>query len=181
MDAFQDGVSNVQKEHKIPNKVKTLLLAALLFPAFTAIAQTSDHASGVDARGDQAMGFSHQMTAHHFILLPDGGLIIANANDPKDEKSREEIRQHMEHIAKLFSAGDFNLPMFIHDQVPPGVPEMKKLSDDIQYEAPTHRERSSGADHYAQCRSRAGGSLLPPLPDRGPSNRRSGERNAETC
>ena len=31
----------------------------------------------------------------------------------------------MTHIAKMFSEGDFNAPMLIHAQVPPGVPEMK--------------------------------------------------------
>ena len=35
------------------------------------------HAHGVDARGDAAMGFSHQATTHHFLLRKDGGASFA--------------------------------------------------------------------------------------------------------
>jgi hypothetical protein len=34
-----------------------------------------DHFVGVNARGDQGMGFSHEKTIHHFHLLADGGSI----------------------------------------------------------------------------------------------------------
>ena len=37
------------------------------------------HSAGVDARGDHAMGFSHETTAHHFCILPDGGMISIRA------------------------------------------------------------------------------------------------------
>ena len=40
---------------------------------------------------------------------------------------------HLTHIAKAFENGDFDIPMFVHDTVPPGVPEMKKLREQIQY------------------------------------------------
>ena len=30
------------------------------------------------------MGFSHDLTTHHFQLLKDGGEIAVTANDPKD-------------------------------------------------------------------------------------------------
>lgn len=33
----------------------------------------------------------------------------------------------------MFSEGDFDIPMFIHDTVPPGVPEMKRLKEKITY------------------------------------------------
>jgi hypothetical protein len=33
----------------------------------------------------------------------------------------------------MFSKGDFSTPMFIHDQVPPGVPVMKEKRDEISY------------------------------------------------
>ena len=33
----------------------------------------------------------------------------------------------------MFSKGDFSLPMFIHDQVPPGVPVMKEKRSEITY------------------------------------------------
>ncbi len=40
---------------------------------------------------------------------------------------------HLGHIAKAFQSGDFDIPMFVHDTVPSGVPEMKRLRKDIQY------------------------------------------------
>ncbi len=81
------------------------------------------------------MGFMHTKTVHHFTLTPEGGLIAADAKDPADKKSIEEIRTHFHHIAQAFAAGDFSLPMFIHERIPPGVPEMKRLRQSITYSA----------------------------------------------
>ena len=39
----------------------------------------------------------------------------------------------MTHIAGAFSNGNFEMPMFIHGQVPPGVPTMKRLHAQITY------------------------------------------------
>jgi hypothetical protein len=91
------------------------------------------HHAAVDHRGDDAMGFSHEKTTHHFHLYRDGGAIEVTANDPNDAQSRDEIRMHLAHIATLFAAGDFNVPMLIHDQVPPGVPAIEKLKSAIRY------------------------------------------------
>jgi hypothetical protein len=79
------------------------------------------------------MGFSHEKTAHHFTLLPDGGVIAVDADSSMDTASRDEIRMHLTHIAAMFSANDFDIPMFIHDKVPPGVPVMKQQRDAITY------------------------------------------------
>ena len=79
------------------------------------------------------MGFPQDKTTHHFLLLKDGGAIQVSANDPKDEASRNNIRMHLTHVAKMFSDGNFNIPMFIHDTTPPGVPVMKELNDKIHY------------------------------------------------
>ena len=84
-------------------------------------------------RGDAGMGFSHEKTTHHFILLKDGGAIQVSVNDPKDDASRDHIRMHLSHVAEMFSAGNFNVPMFIHDTTPPGVPTMEKLHSEIHY------------------------------------------------
>ena len=91
------------------------------------------HSTGVDARGDDAMGFSHENSTHHFRLLSDGGVIEVSAKDPNDTATRDQIRMHLSHIAKMFSEGDFQAPMFIHDTVPPGVPEMQTKRDAIIY------------------------------------------------
>ena len=91
------------------------------------------HHDGVNRRGDAAMGFSHSKTTHHFLLKPDGGVIQVEANQASDTASRDQIRQHLKHIAKKFSEGDFAAPMLIHAQTPPGVSAMKRLKVEIEY------------------------------------------------
>jgi hypothetical protein len=101
-----------------------------------------DHHAGVNERGDKAMGFSHEKTTHHFTLLKDGGAIEVSANEAGDSDSRELIRMHLTHIVRAFSEGDFNLPMFIHDQTPPGVEVMKARRAKITYK---FEDREQGA------------------------------------
>jgi len=91
-----------------------------------------DHSSMND-RGEKGMGFSQTTTTHHFFLRSDGGAIQVEANDPKDTATRDTIRTHLTHIAHAFSEGDFDIPMFVHDTPPPGVPEMKRLKNKITY------------------------------------------------
>lgn len=100
-----------------------------------AAAQTAEttRAAGVPQRGDHVMGFDHTKTAHHFRLTRSGGRIEAEATDPADSASRDQIRMHFGHIAKMFSEGDFDAPMLIHEKVPPGVPVMKELKSSIRY------------------------------------------------
>jgi hypothetical protein len=89
---------------------------------------------GMNERGDKGMGFSQEKTTHHFYLTKTGGIIQVEANDAKDTVSREQIRQHLKHIAMMFAEGNFDIPMFVHDQVPPGVPVMKQLKAEIKYQ-----------------------------------------------
>jgi len=114
-----------------------LRLVAVFLLISLAVSQDAQHQQGVEKRGDQAMGFSHQMTTHHFLLTKDGGIIEVEADDPNDKASRDAIRQHLDHIATLFKKGDFDIPMFIHAQTPPGAPTMKRLKDEITYSTET--------------------------------------------
>ena len=57
------------------------------------------------------------------------------SDSPEDNASKEAIRRHILKIAGMFAQGDFSLPMFIHDTVPPGVEVMKRLKDQIVYTA----------------------------------------------
>lgn len=93
----------------------------------------SKHAEGVIERGDQGMGFDHAKTTHHFRLAPDGGAIEVTANSLADGASRDQIRLHLTHIAIMFAGGDFSVPMFVHDTIPPGVTAMKRLASAISY------------------------------------------------
>jgi hypothetical protein len=114
-------------------KVFNLFFLLIFGPVYvSAIAQQTspgkeDDFAGVNARGDQGMGFSHEKTTHHFHLLTDGGAIEIQSNETTDAASQEAIRQHLAMIAVKFSQGDFAIPMFIHATVPPGVETMKQL------------------------------------------------------
>jgi len=115
-----------------------LTAAALIFVTWNASAQDKpaaqdDHHQGVVDRGDHVMGFSHDKATHHFVLYPDGGAIEVQSNAADDTATRDEIRMHFGHIAKMFAAGDFSAPMLIHAQNPPGSATMKKLREAIQY------------------------------------------------
>jgi hypothetical protein len=87
----------------------------------------------MEHRGNQGMGFDQQKTTHHFLLRKDGGAIQVTANSAADKSSTEEIQMHLRHIAGAFQSGDFNIPMFVHDQTHPGVATLKKLKDQIKY------------------------------------------------
>ena len=66
---------------------------------------SSQHQSDVEKHGDQAMGFPHDKTTHHFRLYSDGGAIDVTANDSADAANVQAIRSHLEHIAGMFSEG----------------------------------------------------------------------------
>jgi hypothetical protein len=99
----------------------------------SALACAQDHHADVAQRGDQHMGFSHEKTTHHFRIAADGGAIEVTANDAKDRESRDQIQMHLGHIATMFAAGDFNIPMLVHDKTPPGSEKMAALKSDIKY------------------------------------------------
>jgi hypothetical protein len=76
------------------------------------------------------MDFSHDKTTYHFTLTKRGGIIQVRANDAA---SRDHIRMHLRHISESFAAGDFEDPMEVHAEPPPGVPVMKNLKSKIRY------------------------------------------------
>jgi hypothetical protein len=102
-------------------------------PMHKAHAHDDSASSAMNDRGEKGMGFSQTTTMHHFLLSADGGVIQVEANDPTDTATRDNLRMHLSHIAKTFSRGDFVIPMFVHDTVPPGVPVMKERNDKISY------------------------------------------------
>ena len=91
------------------------------------------HQADIEKHGDEAMGFPHDATMHHFRLLPDGGAIEVTVNDAKDVDDLAAIRMHLKHIVMMFSNGNFSIPMFVHGEVPPGTTEMKDRRVDITY------------------------------------------------
>src|SRR5580704_11030898 len=103
--------------------------------------QHAAHRAVVESHGDQAMGFPHDKTTHHFRMMSDGGTIEVTVNDADDKANTGAIRSHLSHIATRFGSGDFSTSMFIHDGVPPGVTTMKLMKSAIHY---TYEEMPSG-------------------------------------
>ena len=94
---------------------------------------TQESMNEMNERGDKAMGFDHMRTIHHFLLARDGGMIQVETNDGNDKESREQIRQHLRHIAMMFAEGNFDAPMFIHAKTPVGTDVMQRLKTEISY------------------------------------------------
>jgi len=103
---------------------------------------TQQQMDEMNKHGDQAMGFDHLKTTHHFLLASDGGSIQVEANDVKDQQSRDQIRQHLRHIAMMFGEGNFQVPMLVHSETPPGAEVMSKLKTEINYK---YKETERGA------------------------------------
>ena len=91
------------------------------------------HMMSLNERGEKGMGFSQMATTHHFLLTSTGGAIVVQANSSADSESRDEIRMHLQHIQQAFQNGDFDIPMFVHSTVPPGVATMKQRAKNIRY------------------------------------------------
>jgi hypothetical protein len=51
----------------------------------------SQHQADVAKHGDEAMGFPHDGTTHHFRLLPDDGAIEVTVNDSKDTQNVQQF------------------------------------------------------------------------------------------
>ena len=122
------------------------LLFSILLSGAVASGQagmTQHQMDETNKRGDKHMGFDHKKTTHHFLLARDGGTIRVEANDLQDSESRDQIRKHLHHISMMFSDGNFNTPMLIHEKTPPGSEVMSKLKSEIRYE---FKENEKGAE-----------------------------------
>lgn len=128
------GIVSTTAQQTSPTQKQDIQASAAMCPMH-------DTHSQMNERGEKGMGFSQSATAHHFFLRADGGVIQVEANDTADAASRDEVRMHLTHIARAFQNGDFDIPMFVHDTVPPGVPGMKRLQKDIRY---TFEESANG-------------------------------------
>ena len=113
----------------------TMALLGLGFGAATtgAAQDVQDHHAGVMKRGAHVMGFDQTTTTHHFRLTRAGGIIEVTANDAADKTAISQIQNHLQHIAVMFSEGNFSAPMLIHAQEPPGVAEMKRAGAAVGY------------------------------------------------
>ena len=111
------------------------ITAALALIAISAVAAQQNHGqhAQMNQRGAQVMGFDQEKTTHHFYLYSDGGAIDVAVNDVADKTNLDAIREHLPHIAMMFSQGNFDAPMLVHDTNVPGTAEMAKLKGRITY------------------------------------------------
>lgn len=89
--------------------------------------------AAVQGRGREAMGVDQYTSTHLFQPLPDGGRIELQ-RDSTDSAGRAQILAHMARIAAAFSAGDFDLPGFVHAREVPGTAVMAARRAAISYE-----------------------------------------------
>jgi hypothetical protein len=111
-----------------------IALTLALTPASVTVQDPhAQHKAGMDHRGNQAMGFDQAKIQHTFTTVERGGEIQVVAKDAKDAETVTQIRSHLREIARLFKAGDFSKPVFIHAQNPPGADTMKARRGSIDY------------------------------------------------
>jgi hypothetical protein len=104
-----------------------ILFGALLVPS-------QDPHQGMNDRGAMIMGFDQEKTVHHFYIYDDGGAIDISVKDAADVKNRVAIRSHLPHIASMFTMGDFDAPMLVHDSKSvPGTEVLTKRKDHVKY------------------------------------------------
>ena len=82
---------------------------------------------------DSAFVAMEALGAHQFEDLPDGGRIQL-LRDSADTDGSRAVRQHLDHIAHAFAAGDFTIPGQVHSskQVP-GTATMRARRKHISY------------------------------------------------
>lgn len=100
------------------------------------------------------MGFDQATTAHHFHLTRDGGTIEVVTKKSDDETTQAQIRAHLQEITRAFAAGDFQKPLAVHGELPPGVAVMRERSGAITY---TYEEEPRGGIvriHTADAKAR---------------------------
>ena len=109
------------------------VLAAVTFVSLAAAALSAQDPH-LKHRGAAAMGFDQDKTTHHFLLFEDGGAIDVSVKDASDTTNRDAIRAHLPHIAEMFSAGNFEAPMFVHDtKTVPGVAALAAMKSSLKY------------------------------------------------
>ena len=83
-----------------------------------------DRQSAVHTMGQTVMPFDLGATLHIFEMTETGGVQEVVADDPADNAQVSLIRQHLQHEATRFRAGDFSDPTSLHGGDMPGVGDL---------------------------------------------------------
>jgi hypothetical protein len=109
------------------------VVAAHQHPAKPAEMTHQEHMSRLKQPGQAAMGFDQDKAAHHFTLTVNGGTIAVSTLAATDQGTRDQIRTHLQAIARAFGRGEFEKPLMTHGEVPPGVSRMQRHKGAITY------------------------------------------------
>jgi hypothetical protein len=130
-----------------------VLTSFLVIGSSPLVAQHDHHGdssfSAMKERGGTAMRVIQDSATHMFDALPDGGRIELQANT-SDTAAINGIRQHFREIEAAFRRGEFNIPMFVHNEAVPGTAVMAAHRSDIIYRM---RELPRGAELILQTRN----------------------------
>jgi hypothetical protein len=98
--------------------------------------------STVHDMGQTVMPFNLGETTHIFEMTETGGIQEVISEDPTDDAQISLIRQHLQHEAARFRAGNFSDPTSLHGSEMPGVRDLSEGAAQITIE---YAELSDGA------------------------------------
>ena len=87
--------------------------------------EPTERQAAVAEAGAEVMPFDLDSTTHIFIDTDSGGTQEVIADDPSDDESVRQIRQHLSEEADNFRVGDFSDPESIHGPDMPGLAMLK--------------------------------------------------------
>ncbi len=106
--------------------VPLAIALALLYWAGWLTPPTVDRQSTVRDMGQSVMPFDLGQTTHIFEMTETGGIQEVIADDPSDAPQVSLIRQHLQHEALRFGAGDFSDPTSLHGSEMPGLADLSQ-------------------------------------------------------
>ncbi len=116
------------------NAIGLLAAMCVLAGCSSAAAGLADRQTQVADAGAQVMPFDLDATTHIFTNKPDGGIQDVVADNPDDDDSISEIREHLRVEVDKFQAGDFSDPESIHGSDMPGLATLQARFSEIAVE-----------------------------------------------
>jgi hypothetical protein len=118
------------------NPIAAIAIAMALIAACGGGEPTERQAAVAEA-GGEVMPFDLDSTTHIFTETDNGGTQEVIADDPSDDESVRQIRQHLSEEANNFSVGDFSDPESIHGPAMPGLATLKSRFAEIDISVDT--------------------------------------------
>ncbi len=103
--------------------------------ASVAVAQTTPTAADANARLARVVGVIPDSIVLHYYLVKNGGVIEITTKQPDDTATANAIMKYLESQKDLFDKGKNDSDNDVHGQMPAGLLTMKKLKNDITFNA----------------------------------------------